>query len=77
MKEIDLSNRLYKFALQIVLLVRNLPKEIATYEIGKQLLKAGTSIAANYEEAIRFYFSVLTSYLIKGRQYERCIPESL
>ena len=32
-------------------MVRNLPKEIAAYEIGKQLLKAGTSIAANHEEA--------------------------
>ena len=50
-KEIDLNKRLYNFALNIVLLVRSLPKEIAAYEIGRQLLKAGTSIAANHEEA--------------------------
>lgn len=50
-KETDLNKRLYDFALKIVLLVRNLPKEIAAYEIGRQLLKAGTSIAANHEEA--------------------------
>jgi len=47
----DLRQRFYKFALQIIELVRRLPKEMAAFEIGKQLLKAGTSIAANYEEA--------------------------
>jgi four helix bundle protein len=47
----DLSKRLYDFALKIVLLVKSLPKELASYEIGRQLLKAGTSIAANHEEA--------------------------
>jgi four helix bundle protein len=47
----DIKDRLYDFALKIVLLVKNLPKEIAAYEIGRQLVKAGTSIAANYEEA--------------------------
>lgn len=50
-KEKDLSKRLYKFSLKVVLLVRKLPKELAAYEIGRQLLKAGTSIAANHEEA--------------------------
>jgi len=49
-KEKDLSKRLYKFSLKIVLLVRKLPKELAAYEIGRQLLKAGTSISANHEE---------------------------
>lgn len=47
----DLGDRLYGFALRIVLLVRALPKEVAAYEIGKQLLRSGTSISANYEEA--------------------------
>jgi four helix bundle protein len=50
-KETDLNKRFYNFALKIVLLVRNLPKEMVAYEIGRQLLKAGTSIAANHEEA--------------------------
>ncbi len=50
-KETDLNKRLYNFALKIVLLVRSLPKELAAYEIGRQLLKAGISVAANYEEA--------------------------
>lgn len=50
-KEGNLGKRLYNFALAIVMLVRNLPKEVAAYEIGRQLVKAGTSIVANYEEA--------------------------
>ena len=47
----DLSERLYNFALRIVKLVRQLPREMAAQEIGRQLLRAGTSAAANYEEA--------------------------
>ncbi|MBI5058076.1 MAG: four helix bundle protein [Nitrospirae bacterium] len=50
-QENDLSKRLYNFALKIVLLVRTLPKEIAAHEIGRQLIRSGTSITANYEEA--------------------------
>lgn len=47
----DLSERLYNFALKIVQFVRILPKEASAFEIGRQLLRSGTSIAANYEEA--------------------------
>ncbi len=47
----DLRQRLYAFALSVVKLVRSLPKEMASYEIGKQLLRSGTSVSANYEEA--------------------------
>jgi len=47
----NLDKRLYNFALRIISIVRRLPKEVAGYEIGKQLVRAGTSILANYEEA--------------------------
>lgn len=47
----NLSERLYNFALRIVSLVRSLPKEVAAYEIGRQLVRSGTSIIANHEEA--------------------------
>ena len=50
-KQQELKERLYEFALNVVRLVRVLPKETAGYELGKQLIKSGTSIAANYEEA--------------------------
>jgi four helix bundle protein len=47
----ELRKRYYEFALEIVKFVRKLPKEMVTYEIGKQLIKSGPSVAANYEEA--------------------------
>lgn len=47
----DIVERTYNFALYIVKFVRTLPKETAGFELGRQLLKAGTSIAANVEEA--------------------------
>lgn len=51
MKNIDIVERTYKFALRIVKLVRTPPKETAGFELGKQLIRSGTSIAANVEEA--------------------------
>ena len=47
----ELRERFYAFALEIVKFVRKLPKEMAAYEIGRQLIKSGSSIPANYEEA--------------------------
>lgn len=47
----DLRKRLYNFALRVIKLVRSLPNELATREIGKQLIRSATSMAANYEEA--------------------------
>ena len=51
MKELDLEKRFYDFALSIVKLVNKLPKTTAGIELGRQLLRSGTSIAANYAEA--------------------------
>ena len=47
----ELRKRFYEFALEIVKLVRKLPKEMVAYEIGRQLIKSGPSVASNYEEA--------------------------
>ena len=47
----DILERTYNFALGIVKFVRTLPKETIGFELGRQLLKAGTSVAANVEEA--------------------------
>jgi four helix bundle protein len=49
--EKKIEERLYDFALRIIEIVRMLPKDMVAHEIGKQLLRSGTSIAANYEEA--------------------------
>ena len=50
-KNKDLSERFYEFSLKIVKFVKTLPKNMVAYEIGRQLLRSGTSITANYEEA--------------------------
>jgi four helix bundle protein len=47
----ELNERFYDFALLIIKLTQELPGEVAAYHLGKQLVKSGTSIAANYEEA--------------------------
>ena len=47
----DLGERIYQFVIRIVKLVNELPNTIAGNRIGGQLLDAGTSVGANYEEA--------------------------
>lgn len=49
--KIDIDKRTYTFALNIVLFVQKLSKNFVCNELGRQLLKSGTSIAANIEEA--------------------------
>jgi four helix bundle protein len=49
--KINLDGRVYDFVLRVIKLVRSLPKEIVGREMGKQLLRAATSISANIEEA--------------------------
>ena len=49
----DLEERTLKFAVQIVAFVAALPKSEASRVIGRQLLRSGTSIGANYREANR------------------------
>lgn len=51
MKNKELSQRFYKFALRVVKFVQSLPKNWVALEIGRQLLRSGTSVDANYEEA--------------------------
>lgn len=50
-QKIDLDERVYDFVLRVIKLVRSLPKETVSREMGRQLLRAATSIAANIEEA--------------------------
>jgi len=49
-KNEELKKRLYEFALRIVKFVQSLPKNWVALEIGRQLLRSGTSADANYEE---------------------------
>lgn len=47
----DLHERTLRFAVQIVKYVRTFPRDVAGFEIGKQLVRAGCSPGSNYEEA--------------------------
>ena len=47
----DLEDRLVDFAVEVCQLVRKLPADQLARHIGSQLLRSGTSAAANYAEA--------------------------
>jgi four helix bundle protein len=49
----ELENRTLEFALRIIALVESFPKTTVGTVIGRQLMKAGSSIGANYREAGR------------------------
>lgn len=49
----DLRDRTKKFALRIIKLYQNLPKSGEAQVIGKQVLRSGTSVGAQYREACR------------------------
>ena|SRR5687767_7012576 len=53
MKEFDLKSRTRQFALRIIKLFRSLPKSPDAQVIGKQVLRSGTSVGAQYREACR------------------------
>ena len=53
MKYDNLKDRTKKFALRVIRLVEALPKGKTSDVIGRQLLRSGTSVAANYRSACR------------------------
>jgi four helix bundle protein len=52
-EESDLRDRTKAFALRIVRMFSVLPKTTEAQVLGKQLLRSGTSVGANYREAFR------------------------
>jgi len=53
LEEKDLRDRTKRFALQIIRMFTVLPKTVEAQVMGKQVLRSGTSIGANYREAYR------------------------
>ena len=53
MKKEELKLRTKKFALSIINLVEELPNTLAGRTIGNQIIRSGTSVAANYRAACR------------------------
>lgn len=47
----DIRERTFQYAVKIVGLVRRLPRDAAADVLGRQLLRAATSVGANVEEA--------------------------
>jgi four helix bundle protein len=47
----DIQERTFEFGVRIVKLVDRLPRTLAATEIGRQVLRSGTSVGANMEEA--------------------------
>jgi four helix bundle protein len=52
-KPYDLKERTKQFALRIIRLYSSLPKTELAKVIGKQLLRSGTSVGAQYRESVR------------------------
>jgi four helix bundle protein len=48
---IDLDKRIFDFTIRVILFLRKLPNDIELRDIKRQLIKAVTSVGANYEEA--------------------------
>jgi four helix bundle protein len=51
MKENVLKNKAYEFALEVIKVYRHLSEKQREFILSKQLLRSGTSIGANIEEA--------------------------
>ena len=49
----DFRERTFQFGIRCARLVESLPKSMYSQTIGRQLLRAGTSVGANYRAAIR------------------------
>ena len=49
--KIEFKKRLYAFVLKLVGFIERLPKDSVADVMGKQLLRSGTSVLANYVEA--------------------------
>lgn len=47
----DIRDRAKEFAIRIIKIVKKFPRDIAGHELGRQLIRSGTSIGANLEEA--------------------------
>lgn len=53
MTEVEFKKRTKEIALRVIKLVGSLPRSTTAEVIGKQLLRSGTSIGANYRAACR------------------------
>lgn len=70
-KDIEaLRQRIYRFVIEVVNLVKELPNTLIGNRIGGQLLDAGTSIGANFEEAIAAFSKADFTYKLATAKKE-------
>lgn len=50
--KVDIDKRTFEFGLKIIQLVNILPKSTAGYAMGNQIIRSGTSVGANVQEAL-------------------------
>jgi len=74
--EKDLRQRTKEFALQIIRLFSELPKTTEAQVLGKQVLRSGTSVGANYREAYRARRAVVAAVSAASRIYVQRPPNS-
>jgi four helix bundle protein len=84
MKVFDLKERSKKFAVEVIKLIRTLPKETASYVIADQIFRSATSVGANIIEGnaasskkdfINFYTYSLKS-AVETRYWLELLTES-
>lgn len=66
----DLKNRTKQFALRVIDLYSSLPDSTPAQVIGRQLLRSGTSVGAQYREAIRSRSDAEYTSKVKGALQE-------
>ena len=47
----DIRERTFLFGVRVVKFARKMPRDVASVELARQVLRSGTSIGANVEEA--------------------------
>src|SRR3712207_4430678 len=53
MRNVELEGRTKRFAVRVIKMCSRLPQNAVGDVLGKQVLRSGTSVAANYREACR------------------------
>jgi four helix bundle protein len=68
----DLPKRTFDIALQVIALLDDLPNNVKGWVLGKQVLRAGTSVGANVREADEAYSDRDFAYRCSVARKEAC-----
>ncbi len=79
MKQNIVKDKSYDFAVHLIPFVKGLPRDVAGMTLGRQLIRSGTSIGANIEEAIagfsrEDFLYKMNIALKEARETSRALP---